>query len=69
LTVLYFTLIFISAWKDNALDAHAAQLNRIDDENDSVNAPIEHKPEKFNFEKMNEREKNAYRWRVAACRM
>jgi hypothetical protein len=83
LTVAYFTLIFISSWKDNALDTHAAQLNRIDDENDSVNAPIEHsklilflrivikflEPEKFNFDKMNDREKNAYRWRVAACRM
>jgi hypothetical protein len=32
MTIVYFFLIFVSARKDKALDAHAAQLNALDDE-------------------------------------
>lgn len=42
LTLVYFTLVFISARKDSALDSHAEQLNIIDDEM-SVNTFNQHR--------------------------
>jgi hypothetical protein len=41
LTLIFFTLVVISASKDKALDAHAEQLNMIDDEM-SVNTLNQH---------------------------
>lgn len=41
MTIVYFLLIFISARKDRALDAHASQLNALDDEM-SVNTVNQH---------------------------
>lgn len=32
ITLIFFTLVLISARKDKALDAHAEQLNILDDE-------------------------------------